>query len=187
MFCSACGSGLSAGQAVCPRCGCPVMAAPVYPGIQFELTNYASKIRALSTVWFIYGALSLILGIMGMAFADAAFAGRLPWMHGHWAHGPFPPFWFGPTLIHFGWFYVIARSGLAIMAGYGLMERAPWGRIVAIIAAFVNLFKFPFGTALGIWSLVMLMGYRNTTLYEQLSLPYVPPAPPAPPVQPPVA
>jgi hypothetical protein len=28
--------------------------------------------------------------------------------------------------------------------------------------------KFPIGTALGIWSLVVLLGYRNTTLYEQL-------------------
>jgi len=26
----------------------------------------------------------------------------------------------------------------------------------------------PFGTALGIWTLVTLMGYRNQTLYEQL-------------------
>lgn len=182
MFCSSCGYGLAAGQATCPRCGCPTMAAPVYPGIQFELTNYASKLRALSTVWFIYGALSLVFGILGMAFADAWFAGRM--MHGPWGHGPFPPFWFGHTILRFGWFYVIARCGLAIMAGYGLMERAPWGRIVALIAGFVDLIKFPFGTALGVWTLIMLLGYRNTTLYEQLSTPFIPP--PAPPVQPPV-
>jgi hypothetical protein len=37
------------------------------------------------------------------------------------------------------------------------------------VAAFLNLFKFvPIGTALGIWTLVVLMGYRNQTLYEQL-------------------
>jgi hypothetical protein len=48
------------------------------------------------------------------------------------------------------------------------MVRAPWGRVLAIIAAFVNIIKFPFGTALAIWTLVMLMGYRNATLYEQL-------------------
>jgi hypothetical protein len=28
--------------------------------------------------------------------------------------------------------------------------------------------KIPFGTAIGIWTLVLLLGYRNTTLYEQL-------------------
>jgi hypothetical protein len=30
------------------------------------------------------------------------------------------------------------------------------------------LLKFPVGTALGIWTLVILMGYRNATLYDQL-------------------
>jgi hypothetical protein len=39
---------------------------------------------------------------------------------------------------------------------------------VAIVAAFLSLLKFPFGTALGIWTLVMLLGYRNTTLYQTL-------------------
>jgi hypothetical protein len=43
------------------------------------------------------------------------------------------------------------------------------GRIVAIVAAFLSLLKFPFGTASasGPWS--VLLGYRNSTLYEQLS------------------
>jgi hypothetical protein len=54
------------------------------------------------------------------------------------------------------------------MAGWGLMERAAWGRIVAIIAAFANIFSSLIGAALGIWTLIMLMGYRNATLYEQL-------------------
>jgi hypothetical protein len=169
MYCSACGSGLVPGQAVCPQCGRPVMMAapPPVPAFQFELASYASKMRALSTVWFIYGGLALVFGFIGMAFLDAWFQGHGPWRNGPWAHGPFPPMWFGPML-HLGWMFVIARGGLALMAGWGLMERAPWGRMVGIIAAFVNLIKFPFGTALGIWTLIMLMGYRNATLYDQL-------------------
>jgi hypothetical protein len=39
---------------------------------------------------------------------------------------------------------------------------------VAIVAAVFSLLKFPFGTAMAIWTLVVLLGYRNTTLYEQL-------------------
>ena len=171
MYCSACGAGLAPGQAVCPQCGRPAMVAPapVGPAYQFELANYASKMRALSTVWFIYGALALAFGFAGMMFANAWINGHGPWMtHGPWGHGGFPPFWFGPV-IRFGWMYVIARSALALLAGYGLMERAPWGRMAAIIAAFFNIIKFPFGTALAIWTLVMLMGYRNTTLYDQIT------------------
>ena len=40
---------------------------------------------------------------------------------------------------------------------------------MAIVAAVLSLLKFPFGTALGIWTLVVLLGYQNTTLYEQLT------------------
>jgi hypothetical protein len=76
--------------------------------------------------------------------------------------------WFAPQLLHLAWIFILLRGGLALVAGLGLAERAAWGRVVAIVAAFLNLLKFPFGTALGIWTLVVLMGYRNSTLYDQL-------------------
>lgn len=170
MFCSACGSELAAGQAVCPRCGRPLAPpAPPVPGFQFELQSYAGKLRALSVVWFIYAGLSLVFGIFGLAFADAMFAGRFgPWWNGPWGRHGLPPF-FGPAFLHFIWVIVAGRAVLALAAGYGLMERAQWGRIVAIVAAFVSILKFPFGTALAIWTLVTLLGYRNTTLYDQIA------------------
>jgi hypothetical protein len=62
----------------------------------------------------------------------------------------------------------VLRAALAIAAGWGLMEHTQWGRMVAIIAAIFSLLKFPFGTALGIWTLVVLLGYRNSSLYDQL-------------------
>jgi type IV secretory pathway VirB2 component (pilin) len=139
------------------------------PGIQFQLESYAGKIRALSVVWFIYAGLALVTGIMGLAFAKAFLGGHFgPWTNGPWAHGPLPPEWIFPAALHFVWLTVVIRVVLAIAAGYGLMERAQWGRIVAIVAAILSLLKFPFGTALGIWTLVVLLGYRNSTLYDQL-------------------
>ena len=88
-------------------------------------------------------------------------------MRGPIDHGVNPP-WFMPAILHFAWIMITLRSGLALAAGWGLMERAPWGRIVAIVAAFLCILKIPFGTALAIWTLVMLLGYRNCTLYDQL-------------------
>lgn len=79
------------------------------------------------------------------------------------------PEWFFPALIHFALVFLVIRSGLALVAAWGLWQRTEWGRIVAIIASVVSLLKFPFGTALAIWTMVMLLGYRNTTLYEQLT------------------
>ncbi len=167
MFCSGCGQELAAGQAFCAHCGRPSAGViPPVPGLQFQLENYASKLKTLSIFWFVYAGLSLLLGIAGLTFAHA-FLSNAPWMHGPWAHSPVPPN-FLAFAIHLAWELLVVRAVLGLAAGWGLMERAPWGRIVAIVAAILSLLKFPFGTALGIWTLVMLLGYRNSTLYEQL-------------------
>ena len=175
MFCSGCGQPTTPGQAVCAHCGRPTAAvppaAPPIPNMAFELANYSNRVRALSTVWFIYGGLVLITGLIGLSFASSVFngGGFGPWMGGPWRHGGFPfgPE-FGPTILRFAWVMVILRAALAFVAGWGLMERAPWGRVVAIVAAFLSILKIPIGTALAIWTLVTLLGYRNTRLYDQL-------------------
>jgi hypothetical protein len=83
------------------------------------------------------------------------------------AHGTPPPNWFFPAIFRIAWFALLIRTALAVVAGWGLLERAPWGRILAIIVAILSLINFPLGTAMGIWTLVVLIGYRNATLYER--------------------
>jgi len=170
MFCSGCGQALVQGQPVCSQCGRPVAPpVPPVPGFQFQLESYAGKIRTLGIVWLIYAAFYLLHGLARLTFAKAFLFGNFgPWSHGPWAHGPFPPEFFA-GILGFAWFTLVIRTCLALVAGWGLFERSPWGRIVAIVAAFVSLLSIPFGTALGIWTLVVLLGYRNSTLYEQLT------------------
>ena len=93
-----------------------------------------------------------------------------PWSLGSrpWSDGPFRPEWFGPSFLHLAGAFIILRASFAVVAAWGLMERTQWGRVVAIAAAFLSIIKFPLGTALAIWTLVTLLGYRNTTLYDQL-------------------
>jgi hypothetical protein len=166
MFCSGCGQEMAVGQAFCGHCGRPSAGpVPPVPGLQFQLENYAGKVRTLSIFWFVYAAVSLLLGFLGLQFAHAFLSGAF----GNLMRGPMPPEWlFGPAFIHLVWATLIVRAGLAFAAAWGLLEHAQWGRVVAIIAAILSLIKFPFGTAMGIWTLVMLLGYRNATLYEQL-------------------
>lgn len=170
MYCSGCGQVLAPGQTVCPQCGRPAMAPiPAVPGLEYQLQSYAGKVKALSIVWFVYAGLVAVTGVASLAFANMFFNGHFGyWMHGPWMHGPFPPEVLGPVLMRFAWVAMLVRAGLAAAAGRGLYERTPWGRIVAIVAAILCLLKFPLGTALGIWTLVVLLGYRNSTLYEQL-------------------
>jgi len=170
MFCSGCGLVLAAGQGFCPQCGRPaaVPIAPM-PDLAFQVETYAGKIKALGVVWLIYAGLGLFTGIASLTFAQAFFAnGFGPFGHGRWGGGSMAPFWLGPAFLHFVWGIVLLRAALALAAGWGLVERAPWARVVAIVAAVLGLIRFPFGTAIGIWTLVVLLGYRNQTLYEQL-------------------
>jgi hypothetical protein len=165
MYCSGCGQAMEVGQVVCSKCG-RQMAPPVppVPGLQFQLESYAGKIRLLAIFWFVYAGLSLLTGIAGLTFAKTFLSGGF----GPWMHGPVPPMWFGPAFFHMIWIMLVLRAGLAVAAGWGLMEHTQWGRLVAIVAAVLCILKIPFGTGIAIWTLVMLLGYRNSTLYEQL-------------------
>jgi hypothetical protein len=168
MFCSGCGHALIQGQPVCPQCGRPVVAAvPPIPGMAFLVDAYAGKIKTLGVFWFVYAGLSLLTGFAGMAAFHLFSRHFGSWNDNDWANAPFGP-WFWPAIAHLLWVKVMIRVALALAAGWGLMERAPWGRIVALVAAFWNILHFPFGTALAVFTLVLLLGYRNNALYSQL-------------------
>ena len=169
MFCSSCGNALAQGLAFCPNCGRPVApVVPPVPGLQFQLESYAGKVKALSIVWFIYAGYSVLTGFLGLAVVHAIFSHHMGnWSGGPWANGSAPD-WFMPAIFHVVWVAVVIRTSLALVAGYGLYMRARWGRILAIVVAILSLIKFPIGTALGIWTMVMLLGFQNSTLYDQL-------------------
>src|SRR5580658_252538 len=124
MFCSGCGQALVQGQPVCTQCGRPVApVVPPVPGLQFQLESYSSKVRALSLVWCIYAGFSLLLGFAGLTFAHAFFSNHFgPWGHGPWYDGSGPPEWLGPAVLHFVWVALLVRTGLALIAGWGLYE-----------------------------------------------------------------
>ncbi len=51
--------------------------------------------------------------------------------------------------------FLISLPGL--LAGYGLLKRRRWGRILAIVVGALHLASFPVGTALGIYGFVILL------------------------------
>ncbi len=165
MFCSGCGRALESGQVVCPQCNRPVAPqVPPVPGFEFVLAAYASKIRVLGILWLVYAGITLIFGFVGLAFAHAFLSGGF----GPFANGHGPQMWFFPGLLRFAWLFTSGRAILAAVAGWGLLERALWGRIVAIIAAVLCLVHPLLGTAIGIATLIILIGQRNWSLYEEL-------------------
>src|SRR2546430_1761972 len=61
--------------------------------------------------------------------------------------------------------FLIVISLPGIIAGIGLLKFRPWARILAIIIGALHLLSFPFGTALGVYTLVVLLNAETPALF----------------------
>ena len=142
-------------------------------------------LRALAMAHYIVGGIRAMnscfpliycaMGVLMMLQPDAFFS------HGS---GPRPPSWIGLAVVIvtgsitlIGW----ALSWLTIQSGRNLARQK--GRVFSIVVAAVNCIFFPFGTALGIITIVMLCKAEAVTLYMNNGAPpaTLPPRPPSPP------
>jgi hypothetical protein len=63
---------------------------------------------------------------------------------------------------------VIVKAFAGFVVGWGLLQREPWARTLAVILGFVSLFfNIPFGTALGIYTLWVLLPAESDIEYER--------------------
>lgn len=54
-----------------------------------------------------------------------------------------------------------------IITGLGILKYRPWARILAIIIGVLHLLSFPFGTALGVYTLVVMTNVETAVLFGQ--------------------
>ncbi len=52
-----------------------------------------------------------------------------------------------------------------IVAGFGLLKRKPWARILTIVLSVLNLINIPFGTVLAIYGLWVLLSKETESLF----------------------
>lgn len=53
----------------------------------------------------------------------------------------------------------------SMIAGFGLVRRRSWARTLALVISVVNLFNFPFGTALGVYTFWVLLKDESRTQF----------------------
>jgi hypothetical protein len=180
MYCNECGQALVAGQAFCPRCGrVSGMPAPMprVSGAWLPLEMIERRVNALAVAWLVYGGLIAVTGFFGLAFAHAFLSGHMGPFNGDprmWnGHGFGRRWFFGPGMplffMRFAWITLAMRAGLALAAGFGLLHKTTWGRALALVAGCLALIHLPFGTALGIWTLVVLLNAPNAAGYEAMA------------------
>ncbi len=134
-----------------------------------------NHLRTLGILWVILGVYRLLGWIFALPFLGGFFGGM-----GHgWGRGVmYGPFGHGDMTFHHAWMatlipmitlVVILMAGFSFLVGYALLTRQPWGRILAIIAAIFTLLKFPFGTALAIYTLWVLLPADSAAEYERIA------------------
>ena len=107
----------------------------------------ATHIRILGWLHIIFGALGLLaaLAVFGGTMLGGVLSGSLKAMIGMGVIGGFAA----------AFLAVLAIPGL--IAGYGLLKFRPWARILTILIGLFDLIHFPFGTALGVYTLWVLL------------------------------
>ena len=65
---------------------------------------------------------------------------------------------------------VLALFGvLHLVLAWGLFEREPWARFLGLALGFLALLRFPLGTALGIYTLWVLLPENSGSEYDRLA------------------
>jgi hypothetical protein len=174
MHCSGCGQVLMAGQGFCSRCGrvsglgMPMASAPgVGPWGWPPLAQIERQVNALAWGWLVYSGVAAFFGLIGLAFWNAsngAHMGALGSLCCRVGHPGIGNVWMGFAVVALQLHVV-----LGFAAGFGLLQKTTWGRWVAIVAGFLAILHFPLGTALGIWTLVVLLKAPNAAGYEAMA------------------
>jgi hypothetical protein len=176
MFCDQCGREATADAHFCSNCGRPLpgriagQAVPVQPIPVYAVrTNRVeAHVRILGVLWIVDGALNL-LSVLSIWFVGRMiFPSVMSVIGDHSTFGD--PF---NRLVQGGLVFAAAllaiQTVLALFAAWGLVDRQGWGRIVAIVAGILSLWRIPFGTALGIYTLWVLLPASSEVEYRNLA------------------
>ena len=133
------------------------MVAVGYP----QRSRVQEHVRLLAILWFAFSALNALGGAVLVILANTLF------LHLHDLGAPEAPTAFLHPLLTFVGVLVIAKAVAGFAAGWGLLQREPWARILVLILAFLSLINPPFGTALGIYTLWVLLPANSEEEYEK--------------------
>lgn len=156
MFCNRCGTQLQPNTMACPNCGRQI-GDPVGAVAQSRLERH---LRTLGILWMILGSLFLVPGIALMIF------GRSMHFILH-SEEPIPELFPLFAYLAGGTLMILAAGGICV--GLGLMQRSLWARTAAVVLGILALFHPPFGTALGIYTLWVLLADENGDEYRYLA------------------
>jgi hypothetical protein len=174
MVCPNCATPVPPGVRFCARCGAHLAyAAPPVPGgysnpAVVARPRVARNLQTAGILWCAYGAYRVIGGLVGILVLRVLTLRNFgnpgwPFFHG----GPAPGWMIALAPVLF--VVTLIATILAFFVGFSLLQRKPWGRTLAIVAAILVLFKPLLGTALGIYTLWLLAPEASGVEYDALA------------------
>jgi ABC-type spermidine/putrescine transport system permease subunit II len=188
MFCQQCGKQLDRTAKFCGNCGARtplnsdpsvLSSPPVSPEISTAVASQTLKshVRLMGILWAIYSGFRILMAVWTLVFSRmflSTFVNAVTKsMPQDSDPGTAPPM--RSILQMMSGFYII--SGIfAILAGslgfwvaWALLKHQPNGRTLALVVAFLSLISIPFGTALGVYTLVVLLPAKADRTYQQMA------------------
>jgi hypothetical protein len=161
MFCDGCGKAMQPGQGFCSNCGKqivgPISLAQPHPG------RVQEHVRLLGLFWLALSAFNTIGAVILYVIANTLFAHFRP------MGAPDAPTFFLRPLLSVIALLLLAKAAVGFIAGWGLLQHEPWARVITLVLAFISLFtNIPFGTALGIYTMWVLLPSRSEQEYNAL-------------------
>ncbi len=164
-FCNSCGKNLSPAGVSAPSQGAPMpYAAPASAPAPMNMNNH---LRILGILWIFRGVLHAFGGVW-MALVGSTF---LPHVMNSFPH-VFMGMPFGRLIgssIAFGGGIAVLFGLADILVGWALLQREEWGRMLAIVMGVITILSFPVGTALGIYTLIILLPAQSEQEYRRLA------------------
>ena len=157
MFCDGCGTAVQPGQTFCSRCGKQIV------GTVTSMAQPRGRVREhihlLGILWLAISALNVIGGVVLFIIANTLFA------RGNSTGAP----GFLHPLLSAVAILILGKAALGFLAGWGLLQRESWARVVTLVLAFVSLFNVPFGTAVGVYTMWVLLPAESEREYESMA------------------
>jgi hypothetical protein len=160
MFCDGCGATVQPGQAFCGKCGKQIVGpvtAMQRPG------RVRTHVHLLGILWLAISAFNTIGGVILYIIANTLFAH----LHEMGAEPEAATAFLRPLLSVVA-IFVLAKAACGFIAGWGLLHREPWARIIALVLGFISLFNIPFGTAVGVYTLWVLLPAQSQEEYDAM-------------------